>query len=308
VLKRTQVRLKSLLFLSGLRQIHSEPTDILRGKSAVCGLNGLRPTLRVGALHLNPQPRAALLLLRPLSAGRFASLRFRPKNMAQHIFQSENELQNIPEAAPKASRSFSVSERLARYGTSALSGVEHLRLLVGRDSIADALLRHFGSLKALSRASFRELRQFLTKRQAEAVMAGLSVADVAETEHALSTPLTNADAIYKANLDMKRLHQEVVRVVLLDGQLRCITKLDISSGTVNESFAAPREIFRPAIIHSSYAFVLVHNHPSGTTTPSEADRELTKRVAAAAKILQIKFLDHVIVGQGYFSFQEAGLL
>ena len=106
---------------------------------------------------------------------------------------------------------------------------------------------------------------------------------------------------------MKRLHQEVVRAVLLDGQLRCITKVDISSGTVNESFAAPREIFRPAIIHSAYAFVLVHNHPSRTTTPSEADRELTKRVAAAAQILQIKFLDHVIVGEGFFSFQESGI-
>jgi len=79
--------------------------------------------------------------------GRFASLRFRPKNIAQHIFQLETELQNTPEAAP-SSPSFSVSEKLARYGSSALSGVEHLRLLVGKDSIADALLRHFGSLKA----------------------------------------------------------------------------------------------------------------------------------------------------------------
>ena len=54
--------------------------------------------------------------------------------MAHHIFQLETELQNIPEAAPKASRSFSVSEKVARYGSSALSGVEHLRLLVGKDS------------------------------------------------------------------------------------------------------------------------------------------------------------------------------
>ena len=76
--------------------------------------------------------------------------------MAHHIFQLETELQNIPEAAPKASRSFSVSEKLARYGSSALSGAEHLRLLVGKDSIAEALLRHFGSLKALSLASFKE--------------------------------------------------------------------------------------------------------------------------------------------------------
>ena len=107
---------------------------------------------------------------------------------------------------------------------------------------------------------------------------------------------------------MKRFHQEVVRVVLLDVQLRCITKVDIARGTVNESLARPREIFRPAIIHSAFAFALVHNHPSGNPTPSQADLRLTRRIAAAAEILQINFVDHVIVGQGYFSFQEAGLL
>jgi DNA repair protein RadC len=227
--------------------------------------------------------------------------------MAPHIFQSETELQNIAEAA-SSSPSFSVSEKLARYGSSALSGIEHLRLLVGKDSIADALLRHFGSLKALSRASFKELRQFLPKGKAEAVMAALSISNVAEAEHALSAPLNNPEAIFCANLDMKGFHQEVVRVVLLDAQHRCITKVDISRGTVNQSLAHPREIFRPAIVHSAYAFVLVHNHPSGSIKPSEADLEITKRVMSAAQILQINFLDHIIVGQGFFSFQEAGLL
>jgi DNA repair protein RadC len=227
--------------------------------------------------------------------------------MAPHIFQSETELQNIAEAAP-LSQSFSVSEKLARYGSSALSGIEHLRLLVGKDSIADALLRHFGSLKALSRASFKELRQFLPKGKAEAVMAALSISNVAEAEHALSAPLSNPEAIFRANLDMKGFHQEVVRVVLLDAHHRCITKVDISRGTINQSLAHPREIFRPAIVHSAYAFVLVHNHPSGNTSPSEADMQLTKRLVAAAEILQINFLDHIIVGHGFFSFQEARLL
>jgi DNA repair protein RadC len=84
----------------------------------------------------------------------------------------------------------SVSEKLALYGSSSLSGVEHLRLLIGTDSLVDALLRHFGSLKALSRASFKELRQFLPKRKAEAVIAALSISNVVETEHALSAPLS----------------------------------------------------------------------------------------------------------------------
>jgi DNA repair protein RadC len=83
---------------------------------------------------------------------------------------------------------------------------------------------------------------------------------------------------------------------------------------VNESLAHPREIFRPAITHAAYGFVLVHNHPSGVASPSEADLQLTKRLVSAAGILQINFLDHVIVGQAmgggksFFSFQEAGLL
>jgi len=209
---------------------------------------------------------------------------------------------------------FSVSEKLALYGSSSLSGVEHLRLVIQTDSLVDALLRHFGSLKALSRASFKELRQFLPRRKAEAVMAALSMGAIAETEHALSAPLGNAEAIYKANLDMKGFSQEVVRVVLLDSQLRCITKVEIAKGTVNASLAYPRDIFRPAITHASFGFVLVHNHPSGSVSPSEADLRLTKRIVSGSRILQIKFLDHVIVGepiddrQGYFSFQEAGLL
>ena len=90
--------------------------------------------------------------------------------------------------------------------------------------------------------------------------------------------------------------------MLLDAQHHCITKVDISKGTMNASLAVPREIFRPAIIHSAYGFVMVHNHPSGATKPSEADRQITKRVAAAAQILQINFLDHVIVGRGFFLF------
>src|ERR1700740_3541076 len=225
---------------------------------------------------------------------------------------SDHSRENI-EAAPSSPRT-SISEKLALFGSTSLSGIEHLTLLVGKQSVANALIRQFGTLKALSRASFRELRQFLTRRQAEAVMAGLSVANIAETEHALSIPLNNPEAIYKANLDMRVLHQEVVRVVLLDSQLRCITKVDIAKGTVNESVAYPREILRPPITHSSFGFALVHNHPSGSVSPSDADLRLTKRIASGARILQINFLDHVIVGQpiagqsGYFSFQEAGLL
>lgn len=139
-------------------------------------------------------------------------------------------------------------------------------------------------------------------------MAGLSMSSVADAEEALSAPLSNAATIYRANSDMKRSRQEVVRTLLLDARNRCITKVDVSTGTVNECLAHPREIFRPAIVYSASGLVLVHNHPSENTSPSEADLQITKRVAAASQILHINFLDHVIVGRGYFSFQEADLI
>ncbi len=223
--------------------------------------------------------------------------------MPHHIFQFESELQNVPEAAPEASRSFSISEKLARYGSSALSGVEHLTLLVGKKSVALALIRHFGSLKGLSRASFQELRQFLPQRKAEAVVAALSMSVMAETEHARSEQLDNPESIYRACADMKVDLSEFHTVA------RKITK-----GSINESLAHSRDIFRPVIGQSAFAFVLVHNHPSGNPAPSEADIRLTRRLAEGTRILQINMLDHVIVGQsfegrpGYFSFKEAGLI
>src|SRR5580700_3447739 len=232
--------------------------------------------------------------------------------MAHHISQLESELQNIPEAAPKAPPSFSVSEKLARYGSSALSGVEHLTLLVGKESVALALIRHFGSLKALARASFQELRQFLPRRKA--VVAALSMSAIAETEHARSTQLDNPESIYRACADMKLFNQEVLRVILLDSRYRHISTVEITKGSINESLAHPRDIFRPVIGQSAYAFVLVHNHPSGDAWPSEADIRLTRRLGEGARLLQINMLDHVIVGQpfdnrpGYFSFKEAGLI
>jgi DNA repair protein RadC len=201
-----------------------------------------------------------------------------------------------------------------RYGSSALSGVEHLTLLVGKESIACALIRHFGSLKALSRASFVELRQFLPQSKAEAVIAALSLSAIAEAEHAIADRLENPESIYRACSDMKLFRQEVLRVILLDARFRQISIVEISKGTINESLAHPREIFRPVILHGAYAFVLAHNHPSGDPSPSEADIRLTRRLVEGARILQINILDHIIVGQsfdgrpGYFSFKEAGTI
>ena len=91
----------------------------------------------------------------------------------------------------------SVSGKIARYGCSSLSGAEHFSLLVGTDSLADALLRHFGSLKALFRASFKELRQFLSRAKAEAVKRRFRWALLLRrnTLYWLSSPLPNRSTV-----------------------------------------------------------------------------------------------------------------
>jgi DNA repair protein RadC len=248
--------------------------------------------------------------------GRFASLRFRPKNVFQHIFPFESELQNSPQKAAPSSPSLSptVSEKLERYGSSALSGVEHLTLILGKEDLALALVRHFGSVKALSRASISQLVQFLPRRKAETLVAALSMSTIAESEHARSETFDSPESVYRACADLKLFNQEVLRVLLLDTRQRLITMIDVTKGGLNESLAYPRDIFRPVIVHSAYSFILAHNHPSGDPSPSEADLRLTRRLNEAARILQIQMLDHVIIGepmngrQGYFSFKEAGTI
>ena len=113
---------------------------------------------------------------------------------------------------------------------------------------------------------------------------------------------------------MRMLPKESLRVILLDTRLQLIRVEEISSGTVNESIAHPRDILAPAMIATAFALILVHNHPSGDPSPSQADRDLTNQLNKAAKLLQISFLDHIILGSPdngrtpWFSFKHAGLL
>ena len=181
--------------------------------------------------------------------------------MSQHIFQFESELQNSSQEAAPSSPSLSptVSEKLERYGSSALSGVEHLTLIVANEGLALALVRHFGSIKALSRASIQQLLQFLPRPKAETLVAALSMSTIAESEHARSEAFDSPESVYRASADLKLFNQEVLRVILLDTRQRLITMVDVTKGSLNESLAYPRDIFRPVIVHSAYSFILAHN-------------------------------------------------
>lgn len=98
-------------------------------------------------------------------------------------------------------------------------------------------------------------------------------------------------------------------VLLLTTRLRVKGHQIVSIGMLNEAMAHPREVFRLAVMGAAYGIVLMHNHPSGDSSPSQADCALTKRIREAGSILRIEVHDHVIVGhQRYFSFRESGLM
>lgn len=90
---------------------------------------------------------------------------------------------------------------------------------------------------------------------------------------------------------------EHFQVVLLNTRRKLIRVVEITQGTLDSVLVHPREVFRAAVAHHASAIVLVHNHPSGDPTPSEADIKVTRDLIRAGKILRIDVLDHVILGQ-----------
>ena len=108
--------------------------------------------------------------------------------------------------------------------------------------------------------------------------------------------------------------KENLIVVILNTRLTPFAWHRVTLGTVDQASCHPREVLRPVIAAAGYAFVLMHNHPSGDASPSRSDEQVTRRLIEAAKLMQIAFIDHVIIGtpapgrSPYSSFREAGLI
>jgi DNA repair protein RadC len=114
------------------------------------------------------------------------------------------------------------------------------------------------------------------------------------------------DYLYHA---MRGLKKEVFKVIYLNSQNQIIDTVDLSEGTVNSSAVSPREVIEGAIKSNSTALIFVHNHPSGNPEPSTNDKGLTRELVYASKLLRIKVLDHIIIGDNrYFSFAGEGLI
>ena len=114
------------------------------------------------------------------------------------------------------------------------------------------------------------------------------------------------DYLYHAMRDRKK---ELFKVVYLSSQNQIIEVADLFEGTVDSSSISPREIIEGALKDNATALIFVHNHPSGNPTPSTSDREMTRQLVYVGKIMQMKAVDHIIIGNDrYYSFADEGLI
>lgn len=208
-----------------------------------------------------------------------------------------------------------------------MSDVELLAIFINTGSkgenaiqVAQRLLRTYGnSLREISRREAADLInevKALGPAKAAHLAAAFELGRRAEKERVIEVPLDSPERVYElVGSEMQSFTQEVLRVVLLNTRLSWIRSDDVFTGGLNETMAHPREILKKVLVHSAYAFIVVHNHPSGDPTPSEADRRLTRNLREAAEVMKVQFFDHIIIGapsegrpQPYFSFREAGLI
>ena len=107
---------------------------------------------------------------------------------------------------------------------------------------------------------------------------------------------------------MAHLDRERFVVVVLGAKYAVMEIHTVSIGTLTSSLVHPREVFKPAVLASTAGLILAHNHPSGKSEPSREDRDVARRIARTGKTMGIEVLDHLIIGDAYFSFKEHGLI
>jgi DNA repair protein RadC len=215
-------------------------------------------------------------------------------------------------------------ERLAAHGAEKLSNAELIAILLrtglrGMSAIhvAEQLLQRFGSLDSLARAALEDLRKVkgIGRDKAVTLKAAFTLArkmaeELRHESPLLDTPERIAELLRE---DHRQATAETFQVVLLNTRRRLIKVETLSQGTLDTILVHPRDVFRSAITANAAAVVIVHNHPSGDPSPSEADIKVTRDLIRAGQLLKIEVLDHVILGRAtsaqpkeYASLRELG--
>jgi DNA repair protein RadC len=211
-------------------------------------------------------------------------------------------------------------ERLLQHGPQHLTEAELLGILLGKGTrnktaidLARELLDRYESLQSLFSRSPSELTT--VKGIGSAKAATLSAAF--ELVRRIQSQKNAGKSSFKRSSDvanlylplMRDLRKEVFKVLLLNRANRLIKEVPISEGTLDASIVHPRDVFREAILETAAGILLIHNHPSGNSSPSEEDLRITKQLVEAGRLLGIRVYDHIILaGESYRSLADEGLM
>jgi DNA repair protein RadC len=211
-------------------------------------------------------------------------------------------------------------ERLATLGPAALSDAELLALFLGSGmpgrsalDLARELLSRFGRVSRVLAAAQAELGEVtgIGAARGAQIAAVMELARRALTEEMKARDSLASPAAVRGylRLNMQELAHECFYVVFLDAQNRVIRAEELFRGTLTQTSVYPREVVKHALKHNAAAVILAHNHPSGVAEPSIQDQSLTRTLAEALSLVDVKVLDHFIVAPGAcLSFAERGLL
>lgn len=196
------------------------------------------------------------------------------------------------------------------------SNTDLLAHICGQQS-AEVLMRKYGSLTEMAKASLDELKAIdgVGEQKAWAIKSAFTLASRMSREVLNESPLMDTpERIAGLLREESRLYQvEKFQLILVNTRRRLIRVEPIAVGTLDSVIIHPREVFYPALVARASAVVLMHNHPSGDPSPSEADIKLTRELIRAGKLLKVEVLDHIILGaqtperpNGFVSLREMG--
>ncbi len=209
-------------------------------------------------------------------------------------------------------------EKLLSHGPQSLTDAELLAIFLRTGTqgvnvlaLSDHLIKEFGSLRALFSADLDHFCRHkglgvakYVQLQAVLEMTQRYLAETLKRGDALTSP--EQTKLYLSGL-LRDKQREEFFVLFLDNQHRVICGEPLFQGTIDAASVYPREVVKRALEHNSAALILAHNHPSGVAEPSQSDRRMTRQISDALALVDIRVLDHFVVGDGEIvSFAERG--
>jgi len=206
-------------------------------------------------------------------------------------------------------------EKLKKLGVENLTDSELLSILLRTgnkkesvNELSNRILKETGGLNKLKSYSYEALNSLngIAASKASTILSAFELGKRVLNEKNNKLKLNNTVNIFNYyKNEFKDLKQEKFYILLFDTKLNLIKRKNIYVGTIDKIEIHPREIFKEAFMESASYIILMHNHPSGDTTPSKEDIEITKTLVEIGELMQIKVIDHIIISDtSYYSFYE----